>query len=103
MNDIKKFRILCVPDSLHEIGQVKKENAIKEIERLEKETNKKWTFDDSPFIYRKVNDSYNMNPCRLSKGYVWVVVADAIQYEYWSEEEIKKEKEYYLDYEFDLK
>lgn len=27
----------------------------------------------------------------------------SFKYEYWSEEEIKKEKEYYLDYEFDLK
>lgn len=56
------------------IGQVKKEQAQKEIERLNKQENtKSWRTDESDFMYvEDETDDEVHNPCALMKGYVWI-------------------------------
>lgn len=56
------------------IGQVKIENAQKEIDRLNKQKNTdSWRTDDSPFIFVKdeTDDDVN-NPCERIEGFVWI-------------------------------
>lgn len=56
------------------IGQVKKENAQKEIERLNKQDNtKSWRIDESTFMFvEDETDEYVHNPCEKIEGYVWI-------------------------------
>ena len=55
------------------IGQVSIEDAQKEIERLNKQSNKKWRVDTSTymFVWDETDDDV-CNPCELSEGYVWI-------------------------------
>lgn len=56
------------------IGQVRIENAQKEIERLNRQYNtNSWRTDDSPFMFvEDETDDDVHNPCELIEGYVWV-------------------------------
>lgn len=56
------------------IGQVKKENAQKEIERLNKQHNtKSWRIDESTFMFvEDETDEHVHNPCEKIEGYVWI-------------------------------
>ena len=53
------------------MGQVKVEDANKEITRLEKETKKKWRMDFSQLM--KEVDGEIPYPVELSRGYCWIV------------------------------
>jgi len=53
------------------IGQVKVEDANKEIQRLEKETKKKWKMDFSEYLTD--DDEDFPHPMELSRGHCWVV------------------------------
>jgi len=56
------------------VGQMRAESAPKEIERLERQTGRKWRTDKSPFLYCEDETDENVhNPCELSEGFVWVV------------------------------
>lgn len=56
------------------IGQVRIENAQKEIERLNRQYNtNSWRTDNSPFMFvEDETDDDVHNPCELIEGYVWV-------------------------------
>lgn len=56
------------------IGQVKKENAQKEIERLNKQENtNSWRIDESDFMFVEDETDDNVhNPCERREGYVWI-------------------------------
>jgi len=52
-------------------GQVKTEDAYKTIQRLEKQTGKKWMMDYSDTL--EDNDVDYPHPVELSRGYCWIV------------------------------
>lgn len=54
------------------VGQVKVEDAKKEIDRLEKQTKKKWRMDFSEFM-EEADDTEFPYPVELSRGYCWIV------------------------------
>lgn len=63
------------------IGQVRIENAQKEIERLNRQYNtNSWRTDNSPFMFvEDETDDDVHNPCELIEGYVWVTCEPKVQ------------------------
>lgn len=63
------------------IGQVRIENAQKEIERLNRQYNtNSWRTDGSPFMFvEDETDDDVHNPCELIEGYVWVTCEPKVQ------------------------
>lgn len=64
------------------IGQVRIENAQKEIERLNRQYNiNSWRTDNSPFMFvEDETDDDVHNPCELIEGYVWVTCEPSENY-----------------------
>lgn len=63
------YTIMC-----NNIGQVRIENAQKEIDRLNKQENtNSWRMDNSEFMFvEDETDDDVHNPCELIEGYVWI-------------------------------
>jgi len=55
-------------------GEAKVEDARKEVERLEKETKKKWKLDFSNYL--RDDDPDFPHPIELGRGKCWIVVKD---------------------------